>query len=124
MPQESKEIQELSKEILKSYEKKSIINPEKLFEQPDRTAVNDILDKLVKIIFPAFFREKEYRFYNINTRLNVLIEDVYYNLNKQIPIALRQNADNDKKTDEEICAESKKITSEFLSRIPKVRDLV
>ena len=124
MPQESKEIQELSKEILKSYEKKSIINPEKLFEQPDRTAVNDILDKLVKIIFPAFFREKEYRFYNINTRLNVLIEDVYYNLNKQIPIALRQNTDNDKKTDEEICAESKKITSEFLSRIPKVRDLV
>ena len=124
MSQESKEIQELSTEILKSYEKKSIINPEKLFEQPDRTAVNDILDKLVKIIFPAFFREKEYRFYNINTRLNVLIEDVYYNLNKQIPIALRQNADNDKKTDEEICAESKKITSEFLSRIPKVRDLV
>ncbi len=124
MSQESKEIQELSTEILKSYEKKSIINPEKLFEQPDRTAVNDILDKLVKIIFPAFFREKEYRFYNINTRLNVLIEDVYYNLNKQIPIALRQNMDNDKKTDEEICAESKKITSEFLSRIPKVRDLV
>lgn len=124
MSQESKEIQELSTEILKSYEKKSIINPEKLFEQPDRTAVNDILDKLVKIIFPAFFREKEYRFYNINTRLNVLIEDVYYNLNKQIPIALRQNTDNDKKTDEEICAESKKITSEFLSRIPKVRDLV
>lgn len=124
MSQESKEIQELSTEILKSYEKKSIINPEKLFEQPDRTAVNDILDKLVKIIFPAFFREKEYRFYNINTRLNVLIEDVYYNLNKQIPIALRQNPDNDKKSDEEICAESKKITSEFLSRIPKVRDLV
>jgi len=124
MSQESKEIQELSTEILKSYEKKSIINPEKLFEQPDRTAVNDILDKLVKIIFPAFFREKEYRFYNINTRLNVLIEDVYYNLNKQIPIALRQNPDNDKKSDEEISAESKKITSEFLSRIPKVRDLV
>lgn len=124
MSQESKEIQELSKEILKSYEKKSIINPEKLFEQPDRTAVNDILDKLVKIVFPAFFREKEYRFYNINTRLNVLIEDVYYNLNKQIPIALRQNPENDKKSDEEICAESKKITAEFLSRIPKVRDLV
>ena len=124
MSKESNEIKELSGKILESYEKKSIINPEKLFEQPDRNSVNDILDKLVKIVFPAFYREKEYRFYNINTRLNVLIEDVYYNLNKQIPIALRQNPGNENKSDEEICAESKKIATEFLSNIPKVRDLV
>jgi serine O-acetyltransferase len=124
MSKESNEIKELSGKILENYEKKSIINPERLFEQPDRNSVNDILDKLVKIVFPAFYREKEYRFYNINTRLNVLIEDVYYNLNKQIPIALRQKPENENKSDEEICAESKKIASEFLSNIPKVRDLV
>lgn len=121
---ESSEIKELSGRILKNYEKTSIINPEKLFEQPDRNSVNDILDKLVKIVFPAFYREKEYRFYNINTRLNVLIEDVYYNLNKQIPIALRQKPENENRSDEEICAESKKIATEFLGNIPKVRDLV
>ena len=124
MSKESNEIKELSGKILENYEKKSIINPERLFEQPDRNSVNDILDKLVKIVFPAFYREKEYRFYNINTRLNVLIEDVYYNLNKQIPIALRQKPENENKSDEEICAESKKIANEFLSNIPKVRDLV
>ncbi len=124
MSKESNEIKELSGKILENYEKKSVINPERLFEQPDRNSVNDILDKLVKIVFPAFYREKEYRFYNINTRLNVLIEDVYYNLNKQIPIALRQKPENENKSDEEICAESKKIANEFLSNIPKVRDLV
>ena len=124
MSKESNEIKELSGKILHNYEKKSVINPETLFEQPDRNSVNDILDKLVKIVFPAFYREKEYRFYNINTRLNVLIEDVYYNLNKQIPIALRQKPENENRPDEEICAESKQIASEFLSNIPKVRDLV
>lgn len=124
MSQDKKEIQLLTKEILKNYERKSIINPEELFEQPDREAVNDILDKLVKMVFPAFYREKGYRFYNVESRLTVLIEDVYYNLNKQIPIVLRQVEGNASLSDEEIAEKSESITKEFLSRIPKVRDLV
>ena len=124
MSQDKKEIQELTKEILKNYERKSIINPEELFEQPDREAVNDILDKLVKMVFPAFYREKGYRFYNVESRLTVLIEDVYYNLNKQIPIALRQMEENKSLSEEQIAEKSESIVKEFLSRIPKVRDLV
>ncbi|MBQ8139214.1 MAG: serine acetyltransferase [Lachnospiraceae bacterium] len=124
MSQDKKEIQELTKEILKNYERKSIINPEELFEQPDREAVNDILDKLVKMVFPAFYREKGYRFYNVESRLTVLIEDVYYNLNKQIPIVLRQMEENKGFTEEQIAEKSESIVKEFLSRIPKVRDLV
>ncbi len=123
MSQETK-VRQLTEEILKNYKKESIINPEKLFEQPDREAVNDILDKLIKIIFPAFYREKGYRFYNVDSRLTVLIEDVFYNLNKQIPIALKQRSDMDDKSDEEILAKAEEITQEFLSRIPQVRDLV
>ncbi|MBR6909175.1 MAG: serine acetyltransferase [Lachnospiraceae bacterium] len=124
MSQDKKEIQELTKEILKNYERKSIINPEELFEQPDREAVNDILDKLVKMVFPAFYREKGYRFYNVESRLTVLIEDVYYNLNKQIPIVLRQMEENKSLSEEQIAEKSESIVKEFLSRIPKVRDLV
>ncbi len=123
MSQETK-VRQLTEEILKNYKKESIINPEKLFEQPDREAVNDILDKLIKIIFPAFYREKGYRFYNVDSRLTVLIEDVFYNLNKQIPIALKQRSDMDDKSDEEILVKAEEITQEFLSRIPQVRDLV
>jgi serine O-acetyltransferase len=124
MAQENKEIKALTSEILKNYQKPSIINPDKLFEQPDREAVNDILDKLVKIVFPAFYREKGYRFYNIDSRLTVLIEDVYYNLVKQIPIALRQSSEYENVSDEDIAKKAEEITHEFLSRIPKVRDLV
>ncbi len=124
MAQENKEIKELTEEILKNYKTESVINPEKLFEQPDRQAVNDILDKLIKIVFPAFYPEKGYRFYNIDSRLTVLIEDVFYNLNKQIPIVLRQKLGYENKTEEEISAEAKDVTKKFLIRIPAVRDLV
>ena len=124
MAQENLEIRQLTEELLKNYKKESVINPEKLFEQPDRQAVNDILDKLIKIVFPAFYPEKGYRFYNIDSRLTVLIEDVFYNLNKQIPIALRQKIGYEDKSDADITAEAKDITKRFLSRIPDVRDLV
>ncbi len=124
MSHDNQEIRELTEEILKNYKKKSIINPEKLFEQPDRQAVNDILDKLVKIIFPAFYPEKGYRFYNIDSRLTVLIEDVFYNLNKQIPIALRQRKESEGEPEDIIEQEARDIAKEFISMIPKVRDLV
>jgi len=124
MAQENLEIRQLTEELLKNYKKESVINPEKLFEQPDRQAVNDILDKLIKIVFPAFYPEKGYRFYNIDSRLTVLIEDVFYNLNKQIPIVLRQKIGYEDKSDADITAEAKDITKRFLSRIPDVRDLV
>lgn len=124
MAQENLEIRQLTEELLKNYKKESVINPEKLFEQPDRQTVNDILDKLIKIVFPAFYPEKGYRFYNIDSRLTVLIEDVFYNLNKQIPIVLRQKIGYEDKSDADITAEAKDITKRFLSRIPDVRDLV
>ena len=124
MSEENKEIKNLVSEILENYKTESVINPKKLFEQPDRDVILDVLDKLLKIVFPAFYREKGYRFYNVDSRLTVLLEDVHYNLNKQIPIALRQNPALDEKSDEEIAELSKEITNSFLKQIPKVRDLV
>lgn len=121
---ENTEIQDIITGILGDYSRESIINPVKMFEQPDRDVVLDVLDKLIKIIFPAFYREKGYRFYNIDSRLTVLLEDVHYNLNKQIPIVLRQKPENEGKSEEEIVAEAKSITDAFLKKIPYVRELV
>ena len=100
------------------------INRMNLFEQPDTEIVKDILNKLIKIVFPGFFREKYYRFYNLSSQLNVLIEDVVYNLQKQIIIALRQDPQYEEKKEEEVEADAHEIILEFLRRIPKVREYV
>lgn len=124
MAQINSEVKELIEGILENYRETNVINPEELFEQPDRDVIIDIVDKLLKIAFPAFFREKGYKFYNIETRLNVLVEDVHYNLCKEIPIALKQCKEYAKLADDMLEEKSHEVIHEYLRKIPKVRDLI
>ena len=118
-------MQDIVSDILQDYKNEErYINRMNLFEQPDTEVIRDILEKLIKIVFPGFFREKYYRFYNLNSQLNVLIEDVVYNLEKQICIALKQNPQYEEKSDEEVEADTHGIVLEFLQRVPKVREYV
>ena len=119
------EMQEIVGNILSDYKNEDrYINKMNLFEQPDTEVVRDILNKLIKIVFPGFFREKYYRFYNLGSQLNVLIEDVVYNLQKQIFIALNQSPQYKEKGEDEVEADAREIILEFLRRIPKVREYV
>ena len=118
-------MQEIVGNILSDYKNEDrYINKMNLFEQPDTEVVRDILNKLIKIVFPGFFREKYYRFYNLGSQLNVLIEDVVYNLQKQIFIALNQSPQYKEKGEDEVEADAREIILEFLRRIPKVREYV
>ncbi|MCH5341412.1 MAG: serine acetyltransferase [Acetatifactor sp.] len=118
-------MQEIVGNILSDYKNEDrYINKMNLFEQPDTEIVRDILNKLIKIVFPGFFREKYYRFYNLGSQLNVLIEDVVYNLQKQIFIALNQSPQYKEKGEDEVEADAREIILEFLRRIPKVREYV
>ena len=119
------EMQNIVSGILDDYvDQERYINRMNLFEQPDTEIIKDVLNKLIKIVFPGFFREKYYRFYNLSSQLNVLIEDVVYNLQKQIIIALRQDSQYKEKEEEEVEADAHRIILEFLRRIPKVREYV
>jgi serine O-acetyltransferase len=118
------EIEDIVGNILKDYKNDRVIDKVDIFDQPDTDIVVDIIDKLLKIIFPGFFREKSYRFYNINSRLTVLIEDVMFNLNKQVAIALRQLPGNENKCDRERTNQAEQISIEFFKKIPKIREYV
>ena len=78
------DIDSIVSEILADYKEEKIINKTDVSDQPDKDAVNDILSKIFKMIFPGYIREKNYKFYNLNSRLTVLTEDIIYNLKKQI----------------------------------------
>ena len=84
------ELENILKAILSDYQEERIINRTDISDQPDRDTVLEVLDKLVKMFFPGYYREKNYRFYNLTSRLTVLTEDIIYNLRKQIAISLIQ----------------------------------
>lgn len=121
---EKYDIDEIVHTLLDDYRDDRVINGVELFDQPDKEMVTDITEKLLKVIFPGFFRDKHYRFYNINSRLSVLLEDLIFNLNRQIAVALRQHPNYRDGSDEIREAKAQEISAEFFARIPKVRAYV
>ena len=121
---ENEEVNTLVNALLADYELGRDIDKMDIFDQPDSEAVKSITRKLLQILFPGYYREKFYKSYNTYSNLTVLIEDVLYNLSKQIAIVLRysskeEHPDNAKIDDQAYC-----IALTFCSRIPSVRALV
>lgn len=116
------QIGEIVAKLLPDYEDDRNINRVANFSQPDTDSIKDIIFKLMRIIYPGFYREKSYKYYNQSSRLTVLIEDVSYNLNKQIMIALRQLSEYENAEFDVVMKKAAEIVVEFFGRIPKVRE--
>lgn len=88
-----KEIEGIVDGILEDYRHGRDIDKLDPFQHPDKAVVIDMIGKLLRIVYPGSSRDKAYRIYNTKHNLSMLIEDVMYNLNKQIAIALRVDQD-------------------------------
>ena len=117
-------IQQVAGLILQDYKNGRDIDNMDVFNQPDSDVVIDILYKLLNILFPGYYREKSYRSYNYDSRISVLVEDVLYNLQKQIAIALRFKEEYEEASYDELRVKSEEIAIEFLEKIPQIRALV
>lgn len=111
-----KRIESVVDAILEDYTKNRHIDKMEQSSQPDKDAIIDVLEKLRKIVFPGYFRDKNYRTYNAKHNLSTLIEDVMFNLSRQISLVFRE----DGRTEDD----ARDICLEFLGRIPSVRDMV
>ena len=118
------EIKDIVGDILEDYKNDRVIDKVEIFDQPDTQVVVEMIDKLLAIIYPGYYRERSYRFYNMDSRLTVLIEDVMYNLNKQIAIALRQKEELADASQEEREEAAEHLSIEFFKKIPKIRSYV
>ena len=98
--------------ILEDYTHQRDIDRIDLFKHPDKDIIIDMIDKLRRIVFPGYFTEKTYRIYNAKHNLSMLIEDVMFNLNRQVGLVI-QNKE-----------EAERICLSFFREIPKVRALV
>lgn len=106
--------------IMEDYQSGRYIDKMESFRRPDRDVVVDIIEKLRRILFPGYVREKNYRMYNAKHNLSMLIEDVMFNLNRQI--ALVYQSLGEAPATAQIHAQE--ICLEFFSRIPKVRAML
>lgn len=116
-------IQCVTNAILDDYQKGRDIDRMNVFAQPDGDAVIDIVRKLLNILFPGYYHQKIYRSYNDNNRMSVLIEDVVYNLTKQIAIALRFKEEYCHLAESEVKSVAEETAVNYLGRIPKIRAL-
>ena len=114
-------IQALADTILEDYGHGRVIDRLEMFTQPDRQIIEALIAKLLRLVFPGYFRDKTYRIYNPRNNLATLIEDVAFHLNRQIGIALRGVEDL---SEEASAARAEDITAAFLCRLPAIRALV
>ncbi|MBR1735527.1 MAG: hypothetical protein IJ736_00725, partial [Firmicutes bacterium] len=95
---------------------------ENIFHTDDEEIVN-IIKNMQKIILPWYYHNKVYKVYTIRNHISMLIEDVAYNLKKQIAIVLKYNEDVDNTSSELAEKQAEEITVKFLRQIPKIRNL-
>ncbi len=116
MSEIQQQIESVVDTILEDYGNNRDIDRVEYFRQPDKDVIVEIIDKLRRIVFPGYFRDKNYRIYNAKHNLSMLIEDVMYNLSQQIALVLQEEQQPEEKAGQ--------ICLEFLSRIPQIRAVV
>ncbi len=110
------QVQGIVDSILEDYSHNRDIDKLDPFCHPDKDVVIDMIGKLLRIAYPGYSRDKAYRIYNARHNVSMLIEDVMYNLNKQIAIVLRGRMPE--KQAEETAQE---LSLRFFREIPAVR---
>ena len=104
--------------ILVDYRSGRKIDKMDIFGQPDKEVVIDMIGKLLRIVYPGYFWNKTYRIYNARHNLSMLIEDVMYNLNKQLVLIFRESLG------QEAEARAQQVSLDFFRAIPQVRSVI
>jgi len=113
-------IEQVVDTILEDYRSGRDIDRLELLRCPDRDVIIDIIEKLRRIIFPGYFRDKNYKYYNAKPNLSVLIEDVMFHLTRQMQLVFQSRGE----TEASAIERAQEICLAFFSRIPQIRALV
>ena len=106
--------------ILEDYRSGRDIDKIEFLIRPDKDSVIDIIEKLRRIVFPGYFRDKSYRIYNAKHTLSMLIEDVMFHLNRQLTLVYQSVGE----TEEQAQTHAQEVSLAFFNEIPKVRAMV
>ena len=113
-------VQNVVDSILRDYGQGRDIDKIDLFRHPDKAIITDMIKKLLRIVYPGYYRDKSYRHYNIQHHLSMLIEDVMFNLNRQLALVYQASGMEPQEAE----AKAQEVSLEFFAAIPEVRALV
>lgn len=114
----------LVNKIIDDYKQGSHVDIKETFMRPKKDTIVKIIVQLRNIIFPEYFKNSNYRVYTIRNNLAMQLEDVMYNLSKQISIVLKYLPEHENKSDDELLTEAEQLTLKFLDRLTEIRRLI
>lgn len=117
-------VEDIVQLILEDYNDDRAINKTDIYNKPDKAAIIDVVDKLIKIIYPGYYDNRVYKIYSIKNNMSAAIEDVIFNLQKQIMIVLKCGNTSKRMSDAKIDEMSQKITLDFMEKIPAIRSVL
>lgn len=121
---ENTEITDIVNMIISDYDDDRTVNKIDIYNQPDKKAIVDIVEKLLKILYPGYYNDKVYKIYSLKNNMSATIEDVIFHLKKQIMTALKYCREDDADDEQELEEKAKKITLEFMKKIPYIRSIL
>ena len=119
------DVNRLVEQIIEDYKKgRDIDDIVENFTNPNKDDIVKILDQIRNIIFPGYYKNKSYRIYTVRNNLSMQLEDVLYNLSKQISIVLKYLPEYGGKEERELLYEGERLSLQFLEKITKIRELI
>ncbi len=118
------DINNLVEKIISDYEQRMDINIIENFIHPNKGEIIKIIAQIRNIIFPGYYQNKEYHIYTVRNNLSMNLEDVLYQLSKQIAIALKYLPEYEEKEEVELLYEGEKLSLQFLEKLTKIQELV
>ena len=135
----STNIQEAIADIIRDYEAQRPIDRMNALSEPDKREINEITDQLFGVVYPGFFRDRTYRFFEIRNLVTVTIEDIAYRLSKQIANCLKREEMKNRIGEEKMASRemediltdaentalderAEEITVAFFHRVPAIRE--
>ena len=107
--------------ILDDYTDERAVNKTDLYNQPDKKAVIDIVEKLLKILYPGYYSDKVYKIYSLRNNMSATIEDVIFHLKKQTMIVLKYCGTYPECADNELEEKAQNMVFDFMEKIPQIR---
>jgi len=114
------QIENVVDSILSDYSLGRDVDKIDLHRHPDKAVITDMIQKLLRIVYPGYSRDKSYRIYNVKHNLSMLIEDVMFNLNRQILLVLQASGIELAEAEEK----AQEICLQFFRQIPALRAVV